>query len=94
VEAVSPESLPIVEVCKEGDEKTSECEAAPLDGISSEVVLPTDLTYIGRSACCQFVKEFFAALPLRELQIDIEKGLLGKVPLHQRLQIEFHFTKS
>ncbi|KAH9552009.1 hypothetical protein CY35_09G042600 [Sphagnum magellanicum] len=94
VEAVSPESLAIVEVCKEGDEKTSECEAAPLDGVSSEVVLPTDLTYIGRSACCQFVKEFFAALPLRELQSDIEKGLLGKVPLHQRLQIEFHFTKS
>ena len=45
----------------------------------------------GKEACKCFLKEFFAAVPLRELQVDIKKGLLGKLPLHQRLQIEFHF---
>lgn len=48
----------------------------------------------GRSSCCQFIKDFFAALPLRELQSDIKKGLLENVPLHQRLQVEFHYTTS
>ncbi|KAH7404920.1 hypothetical protein KP509_15G049400 [Ceratopteris richardii] len=47
--------------------------------------------YEGREACKFFLKEFFAAVPLRELQVDLKKGLLGKLPLHQRLQIEFHF---
>lgn len=47
--------------------------------------------YEGIEACKCFLKEFFAAVPLRELQVDIKKGLLGKLPLHQRLQIEFHF---
>eukprot|EP00250_Pteridium_aquilinum_P008190 c17753_g1_i1 orf=659-2863(+) len=47
--------------------------------------------YEGQEACKFFLKEFFAAVPLRELQVDLKKGLLGKLPLHQRLQIEFHF---
>jgi hypothetical protein len=94
LDTVSLESLAIVKVQAEGDNNTSGCEPAPLDGTSMELALQSDLTYAGRNACCQFVKEFFAALPLRELQIDIEKGLLGKVPLHQRLQIEFHYTEQ
>ncbi|KAI5067085.1 hypothetical protein GOP47_0017613 [Adiantum capillus-veneris] len=47
--------------------------------------------YEGKEACKCFLKEFFAAVPLRELQVDLKKGLLGTLPLHQRLQIEFHF---
>eukprot|EP01018_Ginkgo_biloba_P035458 Gb_13177 [translate_table: standard] len=46
----------------------------------------------GKECCKEFIKGFLAALPLRELQIDIKKGLMGKIPLHRRLQIEFHFT--
>lgn len=58
-----------------------------------ELVVSTEKVQNGGKAICrQFVKEFFAALPLRELQSDIKRGLLGKVPLHQRLQIEFHYT--
>ncbi len=94
LEALPLDSLASVKVHAEGEENTSECEPVPLDGSSMELAEPTDLVYIGKSACCQFVKEFFAAVPLRELQSDIKKGLLGKVPLHQRLQIEFHFTKQ
>ncbi|MCO5566494.1 hypothetical protein L7F22_020171 [Adiantum nelumboides] len=47
--------------------------------------------YEGKEACKCFLKEFFAAVPLRELQVDLKKGLLGTLPLHQRLQIEFHY---
>jgi hypothetical protein len=48
--------------------------------------------YRGTDACKEFIKGFFAALPLRELEMDMQRGLLGSAPLHQRLQIEFHYT--
>ncbi|MCO5558589.1 hypothetical protein L7F22_012174 [Adiantum nelumboides] len=48
--------------------------------------------YKAKHACKEFVKGFFAALPIRELQTDLKKGLVGENALHQRLQIEFHFT--
>lgn len=50
------------------------------------------IEYKGRDACKQFIKGFFAALPLKQLHMDIKQGLLGTSPLHQRLQIEFHRT--
>ena len=46
----------------------------------------------GKESCKEFIKGFWAALPLRELQIDIKKGLMGRIPLHHRLQIEFQYT--
>lgn len=67
-------------------------DVASTCGVPMELVLSTATCHGGTASCCQFIKEFFAALPLRELQSDIKKGLLGKVPLHQLLQIEFHFT--
>ncbi|PHT84807.1 hypothetical protein T459_13250 [Capsicum annuum] len=33
-------------------------------------------------------------IPIRELQVDVNKGLMASTPLHQRLQIEFHYTIS
>ncbi len=53
---VSLESLAIVKVQAEGDNNTSGCEPAPLDGTSMQLALQSDLTYAGRNACCQFVK--------------------------------------
>jgi len=46
----------------------------------------------GKESCKAFINGFLAALPLRELQVDMEKGLMGKISLHHRLQIEFHLT--
>ncbi|KAL3679429.1 hypothetical protein R1sor_022385 [Riccia sorocarpa] len=67
-------------------EPASECTEA--ENSSGETV------HVGKSACREFIKGFFAALPLRELQIDVQKGLFGKAPLHHRLlQIEFHYVK-
>ncbi|XP_047259011.1 uncharacterized protein LOC124891260 [Capsicum annuum] len=33
-------------------------------------------------------------IPIRELQVDVKKGLMASTPLHQLLQIEFHYTMS
>ncbi|KAL5999401.1 hypothetical protein ACLOJK_040861 [Asimina triloba] len=46
----------------------------------------------GKESCKEYIKSFLAAIPLRELQVDIKKGLMASTPLHHRLQIEFHLT--
>ncbi|KAL3830170.1 hypothetical protein ACJIZ3_018972 [Penstemon smallii] len=45
----------------------------------------------GKESCKEYIKNFLAAIPIRELQADIKKGLMVST-LHHRLQIEFHFT--
>lgn len=47
----------------------------------------------GKEACKEYIKSFLAAIPIRELQTDVKKGLISSTPLHQRLQIEFHYTQ-
>ncbi|EYU38713.1 hypothetical protein MIMGU_mgv1a001770mg [Erythranthe guttata] len=48
----------------------------------------------GKESCKEYIKSFLAAIPIRELQTDIKKGLTkNSAPLHHRLQIEFHFTE-
>ncbi|XP_042512326.1 uncharacterized protein LOC122087310 isoform X2 [Macadamia integrifolia] len=47
----------------------------------------------GKESCKEYIKNFLAAIPLRELQLDIKKGLMASTPLHHRLQIEFHYTE-
>lgn len=46
----------------------------------------------GKESCKDYIKSFLAAIPIRELQADIKKGLMTSTPLHHRLQIELHFT--
>ncbi|KAL0338743.1 UNVERIFIED_CONTAM: hypothetical protein Sangu_1396400 [Sesamum angustifolium] len=41
----------------------------------------------------KYIKNFLAAIPIRELQADMKKGLTMSTPLHHRLQIEFHYTQ-
>ncbi|TVU45886.1 hypothetical protein EJB05_05394 [Eragrostis curvula] len=48
----------------------------------------------GKESCKEYIKSFLAAIPIRELQVDIKKGMMASIPLHQRLQIEFHYTQS
>ncbi|XP_015689994.2 uncharacterized protein LOC102703201 [Oryza brachyantha] len=48
----------------------------------------------GKESCKEYIKSFLAAIPIRELQVDIKKGLMASTPLHQRLQIELHYTAS
>ncbi|KNA09704.1 hypothetical protein SOVF_150400 [Spinacia oleracea] len=48
----------------------------------------------GNESCKEYIKSFLAAIPIRELQIDMKKGLMSSTPLHHRLQIEFNYTKQ
>ncbi|KAL6977095.1 hypothetical protein U1Q18_025889 [Sarracenia purpurea var. burkii] len=47
----------------------------------------------GKESCKEYIKSFLAAIPIRELQVDLKKGLMAATPLHHRLQIEFHYTR-
>ncbi|KAJ8564927.1 hypothetical protein K7X08_001387 [Anisodus acutangulus] len=53
-----------------------------------------NIMYRGKEACKEYIKNFLAAIPIRELQVDVKKGLMASTPLHQRLQIEFHYTMN
>ncbi|CAH2042916.1 unnamed protein product [Thlaspi arvense] len=48
----------------------------------------------GKECCKEYIKKFLAAIPTRELQVDLKKGLMASIPLHHRLQIEFHYTRG
>ncbi|KAE8726498.1 pentatricopeptide repeat-containing family protein [Hibiscus syriacus] len=51
------------------------------------------VVFQGKESCKEYIKSFLAAIPIRELQADIKKGLMASTPLHHRLQIEFHYTE-
>ncbi|KAK9016438.1 hypothetical protein V6N11_078938 [Hibiscus sabdariffa] len=70
--------------------------------VGSEVTKPEESIEIensgevvcrGKDSCKEYIKSFLAAIPIRELQADIKKGLMASTPLHHRLQIEFHYTE-
>ncbi|MED6124214.1 hypothetical protein PIB30_056922 [Stylosanthes scabra] len=47
----------------------------------------------GKEACKEYIKNFLAAIPIRELHADLKKGLVSSTPLHHRLQLEFNYTQ-
>ncbi|URE26945.1 hypothetical protein MUK42_16927 [Musa troglodytarum] len=47
----------------------------------------------GQESCKEYIKSFLAAIPVRELQVDLRKGLTTSTLIHHRLQIEFHYTE-
>jgi len=56
---------------------------------------PADCEKIkGKDCCKEYIKGFLAAVPLRELQHDIDRGVVEEALMHRRLQIEFHHTTS
>ncbi|XP_010917951.1 uncharacterized protein [Elaeis guineensis] len=69
------------EGCSSG-EKTSR-----FDGAKEELVCR------GKESCKEYIKSFLAAIPIREMQVDLKKGLMASTPIHHRLQIEFHYTE-
>ncbi|KAL6585536.1 hypothetical protein OROMI_002180 [Orobanche minor] len=90
---LSSEEKPIAEPVVEpvdsrldSEEEVKESEEQ-MDGREEEVICR------GKQCCGEYMKSFLAAIPIRELQADIKKGLKLSTPLHHRLQIEFHFTK-
>ncbi|WJX17824.1 hypothetical protein P8452_07695 [Trifolium repens] len=72
---------------KEPESVVETDEQSKIDQEKEEVVCK------GKEACKEYIKSFLAAIPIRELQADVKKGLISSTPLHQRLQIEFHYTQ-
>ncbi|KAH6807523.1 structural maintenance of chromosomes flexible hinge domain protein [Perilla frutescens var. frutescens] len=72
--------------CEEGTPVTGNSE--PMKNEQEEEVVCQ-----GKESCKEYIKSFLAAIPIRELQADMKKGLTTSTPLH-RLQIEFHFTQA
>ncbi|XP_042473757.1 uncharacterized protein LOC122056056 [Zingiber officinale] len=79
-------------VSNETENATSEVENE--DQEKRNTAMEGDLVCRGKESCKEYLKAFLAAIPIRELQTDIKKGRTSSTPLHQRLQIEFHFTMS
>ncbi|KAI3793569.1 hypothetical protein L1987_36188 [Smallanthus sonchifolius] len=79
---------------KSEGEKVNESQS---NEVSSSVVVSKDNETVckGKESCKEYIKSFLAAIPIRELQADLKKGLMAAstTVVHHRLQIEFHHTK-
>ncbi|KAI3721328.1 hypothetical protein L2E82_32337 [Cichorium intybus] len=80
-----------------GERLAEGCKKAYILKFSEESVIHNvrpeeEIICKGTSCCKEFIKGFLAAIPLGELQSNVENGISGKAPLHQLLQIEFQYT--
>ncbi|KAM3338777.1 hypothetical protein P3S68_030863 [Capsicum galapagoense] len=82
------------DVKKAADESKIVMSTNSDDSMQEETVPEKNIIYRGKEACKENIKSFLAAIPIRELQVDVNKGLMALTSLHQRLQIEFHYTMS
>ncbi|KAJ4837106.1 hypothetical protein Tsubulata_040416 [Turnera subulata] len=48
----------------------------------------------GKECCREFIKRFFAAVPLGQLEEEEKKGTVSTFSLLRRLQIDFHYCSS
>ncbi|XP_022729164.1 uncharacterized protein LOC111284640 [Durio zibethinus] len=48
----------------------------------------------GKECCKEYIKRFLAAIPVGELEEEEKKGTASTFSLHQRLQIDFHYSSS
>ncbi|XP_024964624.1 uncharacterized protein LOC112504900 [Cynara cardunculus var. scolymus] len=73
----------------------SESKETELAVVDSEKEKAEAMVCSGKESCKEYIKRFLAAIPIRELQADLKKGLMAaSTPLvHHRLQIEFHQTE-
>lgn len=80
----------VADVAKKSDDKPKDEKNESSTG-KQEV---EDEVCSGKESCKEYIKSFLAAIPIRELQGDLKKGLIASTLLHHRLQIEFHYTKE
>ncbi|KAJ4781564.1 splicing factor 3A subunit [Rhynchospora pubera] len=78
-----------------GDDKVTAEGDASVENDTESATTQCEMVCKGKEACKEYMKSFLAAIPIRELQEDIKKGRVGSgcATLHQRLQIEFHYTE-
>ncbi|XP_057438931.1 uncharacterized protein LOC130730827 [Lotus japonicus] len=80
----------VAEVLERDNSKEVDSSSGVAEQQEEEVVLCR-----GKEACKEYIKSFLAAIPIRELQADVKKGLvlMSSTQVHHRLQIEFHYTQ-
>ncbi|TKY53183.1 hypothetical protein E2542_SST24707 [Spatholobus suberectus] len=90
----------VAEVLEQNDRQIQPINGKEVDSVvETEELLKSDqeeeVVCRGKEACKEYIKSFLAAIPIRELQADVKKGLISstQTPFHQRLQIEFHYTQ-
>ncbi|KAK8942907.1 hypothetical protein KSP39_PZI009074 [Platanthera zijinensis] len=90
-ETTSIHKIPSKKENNANEKKRGECASpAPAEEREGE-----ELICQGKESCKEYIKNFLAAIPIRELQADIKMGMAASsAPLHRRLQIEFHYAES
>lgn len=83
----------VADVAQKSDDKPGDEKNESLTG-KQEVEDEQGVVCSGKESCKEYIKSFLAAIPIRELQGDLKKGLIASTLLHHRLQIEFHYTKE
>ncbi|KAI7729012.1 hypothetical protein M8C21_024557 [Ambrosia artemisiifolia] len=73
-------------------EKVNESQSTETS--SAVVINDSEIVCKGKESCKEYIKSFLSAIPIRELQADLKKGLMASstTVVHHRLQIEFHHT--
>ncbi|KAA8539063.1 hypothetical protein F0562_025755 [Nyssa sinensis] len=94
-ETQSPDKKPACEKEQPDNSKEALTEATEIviSNESGNIEGEESVVCRGKDSCKEYIKSFLAAIPIRELQVDLKKGLMASTPLHHRLQIEFHYTK-
>ncbi|KAK7268113.1 hypothetical protein RIF29_20800 [Crotalaria pallida] len=87
----------VAEVLEYNDRQIQQINGKEVGSVAEREQLKSELeeevACRGKEACKEYIKSFLAAIPIRELQADVKKGLISSTPLHHRLQIEFHYTQ-
>ncbi|WOL03097.1 hypothetical protein Cni_G11817 [Canna indica] len=75
------------------DKFSGELKDGKPDSENEKLASEDEVICRGKECCKEYIKSFLAAIPIRELQVDIRKGLATPTLIHHRLQIEFHYTE-
>ena len=89
--AIEPKNRPAQQVNPQESSVAGPVVTKPEESTADEE--EAEVVCQGKESCKEYIKNFLAAIPIRELQADIKKGLMASTPLHRRLQIEFHYTQ-
>uniref|UniRef100_A0A803NUG3 C2 NT-type domain-containing protein n=2 Tax=Cannabis sativa TaxID=3483 RepID=A0A803NUG3_CANSA len=73
--------------------KVEKSQPKSLNEVENDNKVEVEVVCRGKESCKEYIKSFLAAIPIRELQVDLQKGLMASTPIHHRLQIEFHYTE-
>ncbi|XP_022982854.1 uncharacterized protein LOC111481582 [Cucurbita maxima] len=97
-EKTSNDQQTVAEIVEAKDQQASgKEESLTLENVASQPEEPMkekdEVLCRGKESCKEYIKSFLAAIPIRELQADIKKGLMASTPLHHRLQIELNYTQ-